>query len=141
MSPLPFRLFSAPSLYNVLPSCSLDLRAVLTFGTNFTAIGERFCLPLILPWLSDFSANQLGVRRLSEFIPHKLGPRAPCAAVCMLVPRADSFFFSSQGQMVGSVGESSNRCEELCSGCGEGGRGKGFPSWETSYDLFAHPRV
>lgn len=53
-----------------------------------------------------------------EFIPHKLGPRAPCDTVCMLVPLADSFFFPSQGQMVGSVGESSNRCEELCSGCG-----------------------
>lgn len=93
LSPLPFRLSSAPSFYNVLPSCSLDLRAVLTFGTNFTAIGERFCLPLILPWLSDFSANQLGVRRLSEFIPHKLAPEPRvllCA--CWFLKQTASFF-------------------------------------------------
>lgn len=69
LAPLPFRLSSAPSLYDVPPSCSQDQKAVLTFGTNFTAIGERFCLPPILPWLSDFSVNQLGVRRLSGVHP------------------------------------------------------------------------
>lgn len=138
-SPFPFRLSYAP-LCNFLPSHSQDLRPGLTLRTDFMAAGERLCLPLTPPWLSDVSMNQLGMRRLSGVHTSYAGPQSPLWG-CMLVPQPGGFFLSSQGQMVSSVGESSNRCEQLCSSWrGREARTYLCP-WETPCDLFPYPSV
>lgn len=114
LPPFPFRLSYSPSLYNFLLSSSQDLRPRLVLGTDFMAVGEKLSLPFIHPWLHEFSINQLAVRRLSGVHTLYAGPQSLLWG-CMLVRQPDSFFLPSQGQMVCSVGESSNRCEQLCS--------------------------
>lgn len=53
---------------------------------------ERLGLPPIHPCLSEFSTDQLDLKRLSGVHTSYTGPRAPCEAVCWFLNQTASFF-------------------------------------------------